>query len=425
MLDVQLIRSAPERVRAAIRAKRTGDPDLVDRLLALDTRRRAILTETQAAQAGANASAKEIGALMQAGRRDEAEAKKAESAGLKARGQELEAEAKAVDADFQSAMLEVPNLPHPSVPAGETEADNVAVFTWGEPATFDFEPKPHWDLLAQHGLVDFERGVKVTGAGFPFYVGMGARLQRALVAFFLDEAGVAGYTEMQPPLLINEASGVGTGQIPDKEGQMYEATVDGLYLVPTAEIPVTNFLRGEILNEADLPRKYAAYTPCFRREAGSYGKDVRGLNRLHQFDKVELVQFVRPEDSYDALESLREDAERLLQKLGLPYRRLLMCTADMGFTQAKKYDLEVWSPGQGRWLEVSSVSNFEAFQARRANVRYRPAGGGKPEFVHTLNGSALALPRIVAALLETYQGADGSIALPAVLARYVGADRIG
>lgn len=289
------------------------------------------------------------------------------------------------------------------------------------PPAFDFEPMAHWDLIERHGLVDFERGSKVTGARFPFYVGKGARLQRALINFFLDLAtSEGGYTELQSPLMVNAASATGTGQLPDKEDQMYAAPRDGFYFIPTAEVPVTNFYRSEILKEDDLPIKYCGYTPCFRREAGSHGKDVRGLNRLHQFDKVELVQFVHPEKSYEALESLREDAERAVQRLGLPYRRLLMCTGDMGFTQAKKYDLEVWSAGQERWLEVSSISNFEDFQARRMGIRARFANAKKPVILHTLNGSGLALPRIVAALLENNQQADGSIQIPEVLQPYTG-----
>ena len=314
---------------------------------------------------------------------------------------------------------------------GATPENNEVVFEWGEAPTFagpdgqPFEPLAHWDLAEKHGLIDWERGSKVAGAGFPFYIGKGARLQRALVGLFLDMAGEAGYTEMQPPLVVNEASGVGTGQIPDKEGQMYETERDGLYMIPTGEVPVTNFHRDEILSPEALPLMYAAHTPCWRREAGSYGKDVRGLNRLHQFDKVELVRFCTPEASGDHLEALREDAERAVQALGLPYRRLLMCTGDMGFTQSKKYDLEVWSAGQSRWLEVSSISNFEAFQARRANIRYRPEEGAKPEFVHTLNGSGLALPRILAAVLENGQQADGSIRLPESLAQRAGFDTIG
>ena len=361
------------------------------------------------------------------GRTDEAEAQKAESAHLKARVKALEDEQRTLDADLRRALLDLPNVPHESVPVTPPGADlnNLVAFETETKPTFDFTPRPHWELLERHGLVDFERGVKVTGAGFPFYVGKGARLQRGLVAFFLDQAERAGYTEIQPPLVVNEASGIGTGQLPDKEAQMYEVTKDGLYLIPTAEVPLTNFLRDESLAGADLPVKFAGYTPCFRREAGSYGKDVRGLNRLHQFDKVELVQFVHPDASYDALESLRADAERLLHLLELPYRRLLMCTADLGFTPAKKYDLEVWSAAQARWLEVSSISNFEAFQARRAGVRFRALGGEKPQFVHTLNGSGLALPRVVAALLENGQQADGSIVLPEALVPYVGFGRIG
>jgi seryl-tRNA synthetase len=279
-------------------------------------------------------------------------------------------------------------------------------------------------LTEKLDILDFERGVKITGAGFPVYKGQGAKLQRALINFFLDEAAARGYQEIQPPLMVNAASAIGTGQLPDKEDLMYVATKDDLYLVPTAEVPVTNILRDEILIETQLPIKYCAYTPCFRREAGSYGKDVRGLNRLHQFDKVELVKFVHPGVSYNELESLRADAEQLLQKLGLRYRVLLMCTGDMGFTQAKKYDLEVWSVGQQRWLEVSSISNFEAFQARRMNIRFRPSGG-KPEFIHTLNGSGLALPRVVAALLEHYQTPEGKVVIPKVLHKYTGFEVIG
>lgn len=427
MLDPQLLRDAPDRVRQALADKRAGDPALVDRALDLDARRRALTTETNETQARANAAAKAIGQLMGQGRTDEAEAQKAESAHLKARVKALEDEQRTLDADLRRALLELPNLPHPSVPVTPAGADlnNLVAFETETKPTFDFAPRPHWELLERHGLVDFERGVKVTGAGFPFYVGKGARLQRGLVAFFLDQAERAGYTEIQPPLVVNEASGIGTGQLPDKEAQMYEVTKDGLYLIPTAEVPLTNFLRDEILDGADLPVKFAGYTPCFRREAGSYGKDVRGLNRLHQFDKVELVQFVHPDASYDALESLRADAERLLHLLELPYRRLLMCTADLGFTPAKKYDLEVWSAAQARWLEVSSISNFEAFQARRAGVRFRALGGEKPQFVHTLNGSGLALPRVVAALLENGQQADGSIVLPEALVPYVGFEQIG
>ena len=425
MLDLQLIRDDPDRVRQAIRDKRTGDEAVVDHLLEADRERRAALTVLQSLQQQLNEASREIGPLMKAGRKAEAEPLLQQTNAVKAEIESVKEAARVHEEAVDRLLLEIPNIPHPSVPVGATPEDNVVAHTWGEHPSFDFEPVPHWELTQKHGLVDFERGAKVTGAGFPFYVGKGARLQRALVQFFLDRAVEAGYTEMQPPLLVNEASGIGTGQIPDKEGQMYQDQADGLYFVPTAEVPVTNFLRDETLDERALPVMYAAYTPCFRREAGSYGKDVRGLNRLHQFDKVELVRFVHPDTSYDHLEKLREDAEGAVQALGLPYRRLLMCTGDMGFTQSKKYDLEVWSAGQSRWLEVSSISNFESFQARRARIRYRPADGGKSAFVHTLNGSGLALPRVVAALLENNQQADGSVLIPEALRPYTGFDRIG
>ena len=426
MLDLQTLRDEPERVRDAIRNKGLGGTDVVDEILALDVRRREALTKLQEAQTRANAVSKEIGALMGQGKKAEAQQKIEETGRLKKQVKTLEEEARDVEAQLDRLLLDVPNLPHPSVPVGRTPDENETVHTWGERTSFAFEARPHWALAERHGLIDFERGAKVTGAGFPFYVGKGARLQRALVQFFLDLAvEEGGYREIQPPLVVNAASATGTGQLPDKEDLMYEAARDGLYLIPTSEVPLTNFFRGETLSEAELPVKLCAYTPCFRREAGSYGKDVRGLNRLHQFDKVELVQFVHPEASYGALETLRDDAERALVRLGLPYRRRLMCTGDMGFTQAKKYDLEVWSAGQARWLEVSSVSNFEAFQARRTGIRFRAEGAGKPAFVHTLNGSGLALPRIVAALLENYQQEDGTVLVPEALRPYTGFERIG
>ncbi len=420
MLDLSFIREHPDRVKWAIEVKGAGDPSLVDRVLELDQERRRLQTELDQTRNRLKTLSQQIGVLMRKDQREEAERLKEEVAGLKSQIKALEESLRQIKAEQYALLLELPNIPHPSVPVGHSPEDNVVVFTWGELPTFDFTPQPHWELARKHDLVDFERGAKVTGAGFPFYKGKGARLQRALISFFLDQAIEHGYTEMQPPHMVNEASAIGTGQLPDKEGQMYEVPRDGLYLIPTAEVPVTNYHREEILSEEDLPRYYCAYTPCFRREAGSYGKEVRGLNRLHQFDKVELVKIVHPDTSYEELEKLREDAERLLQLLGLPYRRVLMCTGDMGFTQSKKYDLEVWSPGQQRWLEVSSISNFEAFQARRANIRFRPTEGGKPLFVHTLNGSGLALPRVVAALLETYQQADGSIRMPDVLHPYLG-----
>ena len=424
MIDLDLLRDDPDRVRRSMEAKRLGDPATVDLALDLDTRRREAVTTLNRVQQRQGELGREIGPLMKAGKRDEASALLAESNEVKAQVKDLEETVRGLEAELRDAMLAIPNPIHESVPVGGEDA-NVVEVEIGEVPAFDFEPLPHWELCERHGLVDFERGAKVTGAGFPFYIGQGARLQRALVALFLDLATEAGYTEVQAPILVNEASGIGTGQLPDKEGQMYHTAADDLYMVPTAEVPLTNYLRDEILPPDALPIKYTGYTPCFRREAGSYGKDVRGLNRLHQFDKVELVRFVHPDESYEHLEQLREDAERAVQALGLTYRRLVLASGDLGVTQAKTYDLEVWSAGQGRWLEVSSVSNFESYQARRANVRFRPAEGEKPQSVHTLNGSGLALPRIVAALLENGQQADGSVVLPERLADYTGFDRIG
>ena len=426
MIDLALLRKQPETIKKAIDDKRAGDPSSVDEALALDEAYRSIQTQLQDHQTKSNTLSKDIGQLFREGKREEAEAIKAQTSEIKAAMKGLEEEAREKREALNRVLLDLPNIPHESVPIGYTPEENQVVFETEEKPGFDFQPLPHWELAQKHGLLDFERGSKVTGAGFPFYIGKGARLQRALINFFLDVAtNEGGYTEIQPPIFINAASATGTGALPDKEDQMYEMTRDTFYAIPTAEVPVTNFHRDEILEAAQLPIKYAAYTPCFRREAGSYGKDVRGLNRLHQFDKVELVQWVDEDQSYEALESLREDAERLINRLGLPYRRLLMCSGDLGFTQAKKYDLEVWSAGQERWLEVSSASNFEAFQARRMNIRYRKEGEKKPVFVHTLNGSGLALPRIVAALLENGQQADGSILLPEALHPYAGFERIG
>ena len=424
MIDIQLLRDDPDRVRQTITDKRLGDVESVDRALEHDAARRAALTAQQSLQEQQAELGRQIGPLMKAGERDQAAPLVEQSNRLKTEIAALNDAVQAADGGLRDAMLSIPNPVHASVPVGGEDANRVDA-EWGERPTFDFPALPHWDLAQRHGLIDFERGAKVTGAGFPFYIGQGARLQRALIALFLDLAVEAGYTEVQAPLLVNEASGVGTGQLPDKEGQMYVAAADDLFLIPTAEVPLTNYHRDEVLPESDLPILVTGYTPCFRREAGSYGRDVRGLNRLHQFDKVELVRFVHPDASYVHLEAMRENAEAAVQALGLPYRRLVLATGDLGMTQSKTYDLEVWSGGQERWLEVSSVSNVEAYQARRANVRFRPDGGGKPQFVHTLNGSALALPRIVAALLENGQQADGSIRLPERLAAYTGFDRIG
>ena len=426
MLDINFIREYPDRVKTAIRQKNVGQEDQVDLVLEYDAKHRAVLTVLQQTQAEANKAAASIGELMRTGDRDAAETAKLLAAENKGRVRDFEEESRQISTLLNALLLELPNIPHASVPIGSTPDDNEVVFETGTKPSFEFEPKSHWELLQSLELADFERGSKVTGAGFPFYLGKVARLERALINFFLDLAvDEGGYQEIQPPLVVNAASATGTGQLPDKEDLMYEAPRDELYLIPTAEVPVTNFFRDEILAESSLPVKFCAYTPCFRREAGSYGKDVRGLNRLHQFDKVELVQFVRPEDSYGALETLRSDAERALERLGLPYRRLLMCTGDMGFTQAKKYDLEVWSAGQNRWLEVSSISNYEAFQARRMKIRYRPEDGAKPVFLHTLNGSGLALPRVMAALIENNQREDGTIRMPSSLVSYTGFETIG
>jgi seryl-tRNA synthetase len=336
---------------------------------------------------------------------------------------EQDARLKALEEQVREAMLTLPNLPHASVPAGRTAEDNVVVATHGDGAGPFPYAVPHYDIPGFARLFDFERGAKVTGAGFPFYVGAGARLVRALINFFLEENVRAGYAEVAPPIFVNAASATATGALPDKEGQMYE-TADPLYAVPTAEVPLTNFYRNEILDEAELPVRRCAYTPCFRREAGSYGKDVRGLNRLHQFDKVELLNWVHPDESYAELDRLRGDVERLLQALELPYRVLLMCGGELGFAQAKKFDLEVWAAGQQRWLEVSSCSNFEAFQARRAQIRFRARATGRTELVHTLNGSGLAVPRVLAALLENNLEADGRVRLPAALVPHFGASHL-
>jgi seryl-tRNA synthetase len=422
MLDIRIVREHTDLVRAGIRRK-GEDETTVDRALAFDVQRREILQHAEALKNKKNTVSAMVAAMK--ARKEDAAAVIAETRAVAEEIKQLDEQLRAVELELHTVMLRIPNIPHASVPDGRTSADNIPIAHWGEPPVIDFTPAPHWELIERLGIVDFARGTKITGAGFPVFVGKGARLERALISFFLDEAAEGGYTELLPPLLVNAESATGTGQLPDKEGQMYADQAEGLYLVPTAEVPVTNYLRDEILGEDRLPVKFCAYTPCFRREAGSYGKDVRGLNRVHQFDKVELVQMVRPDKSYDALENLRESAEHLLRKLGLHYRVLLMCAGDLGFTQAKKYDLEVWSVAQQRWLEVSSISNYESYQARRLNIRYRPAAGGKPEIVHTLNGSALALPRVLAALLEQYQTPEGKVIVPPVLHRYTGFQVIG
>jgi len=410
----------------ALQHRGRSDTHCVDAVLEVDSLRRSLLTELQDVQASANHAARAIGKLMREGKKDKAKEYIRKNTELKQEAKTLEAKVRNSESALTELLLDIPNIPEESVPVGYSQEDNIILYTGGTLPSFDFAPLPHWELAARHHLIDFDRGAKVTGAGFPFYLGQGARLQRALIHFFLDLATTAGgYTEVQAPFFVNEASARGTGQLPDKEGQMYVIQQDGFYVVPTAEVPLTNFYRNEILRESELPIKLCGYTPCWRREAGSYGKSVRGLNRLHQFDKVELVQIVHPQHSYEALEVLREDAERAIQRLNLPYRRLLMCTGDMGFNQTKQYDLEVWSAGQQRFLEVSSVSNFTSYQSSRMQIRYRPTGGGKPRIVHTLNGSGLALPRIVACLLENNQQSDGSILIPEILQPYTGFHRIG
>lgn len=421
MLDLKFIREHPDLVKEGIRKK--GHGNSIDAILRLDEHRRDIIAKTETLKNRRNTVSEEIAKMKKSGK--DAGATIVEMNRVKDEIKTLDEELRKVEGELNTLLLSLPNLPHPSVPVGKTPADNQVISSWGKMNEIDFTPKPHWDLAERLGIIDFDRGAKISGAGFPLYRGAGAILQRSLVNFFLDEARARGYIETQPPLLVNEASALGTGQLPDKEDLMYVVERDHLYLIPTAEVPVTNIFRDETLSERQLPLKLCAYTPCFRREAGSYGKEVRGLNRIHQFDKVELVKFVHPGVSYNELDSLRADAEQLLQKLGLPYRVLLMCTGDMGFTQSKKYDLEVWSMGQQRWLEVSSVSNFEAFQARRMNIRFKPEGGGKPEFVHTLNGSALALPRVVSAIIENYQTPEGKVIIPKVLHKYTGFEVIG
>jgi seryl-tRNA synthetase len=416
MLDPKLIRESPDVIRASL-AKKHLELDL-DAVLAIDSAWRSGLQEVEALRAKQKAANNAMAALPKGS--PEFVAKVAEMKAVSAQAKERETELKGIEEKFRQAMLSVPNLAHASVPEGRTPDDNVVFSLHGAIDVARPHAIPHWEIPGFERLFDFARGAKVTGAGFPFYVGDGARLVRALIQFFLDENTKAGYVEVHPPFLVNAASAIATGALPDKEGQMYETTPDSLYAIPTAEVPLTNFFRDEILEESALPVLRCAYSPCFRREAGSYGKDVRGLNRVHQFDKVELLKWVHPATSYDELDKLRDDAEARLRKLELPYRVLLMCGGDLGFTQSKKYDLEVWSAGQKRWLEVSSCSSFESFQARRAQIRYRAKDTGKPEFVHTLNGSALALPRVISALLENNLQEDGRVRIPAALVPYFG-----
>ena len=418
MLDPKLLRETPDVVRAAI-AKKRIDVDF-EAVLALDVAWRASLQEVETLRSQQKAANNEMAKLPKGS--PEFLAKAAEMKSVSALAKERGLDLKETEEKWRQAVLTLPNLPHTSVPEGHSPEENKIQSLHGSHEAPRPHALPHWDIPGFSRLFDFERGAKVTGAGFPFFIGEGARLVRALVHFFLDENAKAGYVEVSPPIFVNAASATATGQLPDKEGQMYETTPDRLFAVPTAEVPLTNFFRDEIIDEAALPVCRCAYTPCFRREAGSYGKEVRGLNRLHQFDKVEMLKWVHPTASYDELEKLRGDAERLLQKLELPYRVLLMCAGDLGFAQAKKYDLEVWAAGQKRWLEVSSCSNFEAFQARRAQIRFRSKDSGRPELVHTLNGSGLAVPRVLAAILENNLQPDGRVKIPSALLSYFGKD---
>lgn len=434
-VGVQRLREEPDRIRKGAIDKRE-DPALVDAAIAKDALRRRLQAESDALKAERNAASKRIGEAIRGGAKadgPEVAALREASTTAGARIDAIDAELATAELELEDLLLRIPNPADPEVPVGGEEA-NITVRTWGEQRTrvvagadgSTWERRPHWEVGDAHDLIDNARGAKISGSGFPVYKGQGSRLQRSLISWFLDvHTGEHGFTEVWPPAVVNTASARGTGQIPDKEDQMYVVTRDDLYLVPTAEVPVTNLHRDEIFDADDLPVRYAAYSPCFRREAGAAGKDTRGILRVHQFDKVEMVLFEKPDDSQAALEWMTGRAEVLLQRLGLPYRVLLMSTGEMGFVQRKKYDLEVWSPAVERWLEVSSCSNFGDYQARRMAIRYRPEKGAKPELVHTLNGSGLALARIVAAILEHYQQADGTVIVPDVLRSYMGTDRIG
>lgn len=422
MLQVNYIRENREKVLAGLSLRNFKQPELVDEIIKTDEERRQFQTSLDNLSAAANSSAKQIGELMRTGKKDEAEVLKAQTTANKEQIKSLSDELAAAEDKLHHLIVQLPNLPHHLVKAGSTPEENEVVYEHGEPAVMTDKALPHWELTAKYDIIDFELGTKIAGAGFPVYKGKGARLQRALINFFLDQATAQGYREMQVPHLVNEASGFGTGQLPDKEGQMYHVGIDNLYLIPTAEVPVTNLYRDVILKEEEMPVKNTGYTPCFRREAGSYGAHVRGLNRLHQFDKVEIVQIVHPEQSYQVLEEMSTYVQSLLQKLSLHYRVLRLCAGDMGFTSAMTYDMEVWSAAQQRWLEVSSVSNFETYQSNRLKLRFKGTTG-KTQLAHTLNGSALALPRIVAAILENNQTEKG-IRIPEVLVKYTGFEYI-
>lgn len=422
MLQLHKIREEKDSYSNALKKRNIDAQPLLDEIIALDEKRRATQTELDNTLAESNKFSKEIGMLFKSGKAAEANELKAKTGDLKETSKKLGEDLNEVTEKLQQQLYQIPNIPHESVPAGTTDDDNEEVFREGEIPELIAGALPHWELAKKHDIIDFELGVKVTGAGFPVYKGKGARLQRALISYFLDKNTQAGYTEIQVPHLVNEASGYGTGQLPDKEGQMYHIQADDLYLIPTAEVPVTNIFRDEIVKKEDFPITYTGYTPCFRREAGSYGAHVRGLNRLHQFDKVEIVRVEHPQNSYDALDGMVEHVKDILRELKLPYRILRLCGGDLGFTAALTYDFEVFSTAQDRWLEISSVSNFEAYQANRLKLRFKDENG-KNQLAHTLNGSSLALPRVLAGILENYQTADG-IEIPEVLVPYCGFDCI-
>ncbi len=419
MLTLNVLRENREFVLERLAIKNFKQPELVDSIIELDNQRRQIQQKNDALLAEMNNISKSIGILMKEGKKDEADQAKQRTVVLKDEIQQHSEQLAIAEKELNTILIQLPNLPSTLVPKGKTPEENIEVKSGGVIPNLSANAVPHWDLAKKYDIIDFELGVKLTGAGFPVYKGKGSKIQRALINFFLDEAHKAGYTEFMPPLMVNEDSGFGTGQLPDKEGQMYHATLDNFYLVPTAEVPVTNIFRDVIVDASQFPIKCTAYTPCFRREAGSYGKDVRGLNRLHQFDKVEIVQIQHPDKSYETLDEMVAHVEMLVNKLGLPYRILRLCGGDMSFTSALTYDFEVFSAAQKKWLEVSSVSNFESFQANRLKLRFKDTIDKKPRLAHTLNGSALALPRILAAILENYQ-TDNGIVVPEVLVPYCG-----
>ncbi|KAB1063360.1 serine--tRNA ligase [Salibacter halophilus] len=422
MLQLSYIRDNANEIIERLKVRNFDGQEVIDYIVSLDKERRETQTKLDTEQGEMNKISKKIGELFKSGKRDEAEEYKAKTGELKEAVKKHHTKLNEIDEKLQGLLYQVPNVPNKIVPAGKSDADNEIIEEVGQKPTFDFEPKPHWDLAKEFELIDFELGNKITGAGFPLYTGKGARLQRALKEFFLNEAIEAGYVEVMPPLLVNEDTGKGTGQLPDKEGQMYHTELDHLFLIPTAEVPITNIYRDVIIKEDQFPIKHCGYTPCFRREAGSYGKDVRGLNRLHQFDKVEIVQVTHPEKSYEALDEMVSYVRSIIEKLELPYRVARLCGGDLGFTSALTYDMEVYSAAQDKWLEVSSISNFETFQANRLKARFKDKNG-KMQLAHTLNGSALAFPRILAAILENNQTKDG-INIPKALVPFTGFDKI-